>query len=380
MQNVDSQITMLEHSEAKVALYGRYLSTYLNILGRALSCKKIRIFDLMCGEGIYLNQGKGSPVIALNAVKNHCYANPELQTSIELWFNDNGESQISPGTLKTDRVRAYAETLSLPPRVGIHYFCDDYEQVQEQANTVVQAERYTKALHFIDPYGYKAITPERIERVLANGKSEALLFLPVSFMYRFAEKAVSEDFPGSMPLRKFLFELYGGQPPTFASAYDFVIKITAQFRSYLTPLGAFVDSFTLDRGQGNLFSLFFFTCNKKGYQKMVEAKWQEDSQNGTGFSSERIDNSQQTLFSVAELRGYPDELRQFMLNGPCSNEEISDFGYTHGFLPKHTKRVLEEWLDRGCNLIILSQDGKPIRKGATYVGNVNRNVTIELTQ
>jgi len=37
----ESQLIMLEHSKAKVELYGRYLSIYLNVISRAPFIKKI---------------------------------------------------------------------------------------------------------------------------------------------------------------------------------------------------------------------------------------------------------------------------------------------------------------------------------------------------
>jgi len=50
-QKADSKITMLEHSEAKVDLYKRYLSIYLEILNRSPFTDKIYILDLMCEIG-----------------------------------------------------------------------------------------------------------------------------------------------------------------------------------------------------------------------------------------------------------------------------------------------------------------------------------------
>ena len=59
---------MLEHSEAKVALYKSYLSRYLNILGRVPSVRKVFLFDLLAGEGIYEDGSKGSALSALEVV------------------------------------------------------------------------------------------------------------------------------------------------------------------------------------------------------------------------------------------------------------------------------------------------------------------------
>ena len=70
--NSDAKVVMLEHSEAKVSLYRAYLATYLSILSRVPSIQRIFLFDLMCGEGIYANGGKGSPVIATEVINPSC--------------------------------------------------------------------------------------------------------------------------------------------------------------------------------------------------------------------------------------------------------------------------------------------------------------------
>ena len=66
------KINLLEHSEAKVKLYGRYLSEYLRVLYQAGFVKRVFIFDLFCGEGVYQNGDKaGSPIIAIENIVNH---------------------------------------------------------------------------------------------------------------------------------------------------------------------------------------------------------------------------------------------------------------------------------------------------------------------
>jgi three-Cys-motif partner protein len=92
MKSIDPKLELMEHSEAKVKLYGKYLATYLNILSRVSSVNQIFVFDLLCGEGIYKNGAKGSPMIALDVIHNH-YVNNLSCPNMTVWFNDN-ENQI----------------------------------------------------------------------------------------------------------------------------------------------------------------------------------------------------------------------------------------------------------------------------------------------
>ncbi len=98
MSKIDPQRVLLEHSEAKVKLYGRYLSVYLNILHRAGFIKRIFIFDLFCGEGIYENGAKGSPIISLDCIHNHYYANKNSIPNMTVWFDDIGKSKLENGS------------------------------------------------------------------------------------------------------------------------------------------------------------------------------------------------------------------------------------------------------------------------------------------
>ena len=177
MAKTESQVNLLDHSEAKVKLYAKYLSIYLNVLARS-SINNIYLFDLFCGEGIYKDGGKGSPIVALEAVKNHYYGNKETCPNLFITFNDNEISEIDPGILKIDRVRQLASNIFCPDNVKVGYTRMDYGVIVKQ---VIRRTRQLKpderALIFIDPWGYKEIDPNDIKRLVENGKTEVILFL-----------------------------------------------------------------------------------------------------------------------------------------------------------------------------------------------------------
>ena len=190
MKQNDPKLMMLEHSEAKVNLYGTYLSVYLNILSRSPTVEKIFIFDLFCGEGIYDGGGKGSPMIALDAIKNHYYSNNNTCPNITIWFNDNGKSKLEPGISKTDRVQKLCKSLFIPNNVFLEFKICDYDTILPQALNIIKITQHSKGLFFLDPYGYKDIKLTDIREILHGGNTEVIWFLPISLMYRFAEKAL----------------------------------------------------------------------------------------------------------------------------------------------------------------------------------------------
>lgn len=369
--NFDAKVVMLEHSEAKVTLYGTYLATYLNILSRVPTVQRIFLFDLMCGEGIYENGGKGSPVITAEVIKRHYFSNHQSCPNITIWFNDKEMSQIEKDVSKVDRVKNFVERIHMPPNVETQYFIEDYDQIHSRALRLARGTANAKSLFFIDPYGYKDISPAHIKATLAGGNSEVLLFLPISHMYRFAGKAIESSFPGSAPLENFLQELFGAKQPKFQSALDFVEQTKAQFRIFLSAMSIFVDTFTIERDNTNVYCLFFFTSHLRGYEKMLETKWTLDAESGQGF---RLQQGPQ-LFSAMELAGYPDKLYDFIASGSYrTNNDVHMFGLQNGFLPKHSNTILRNWLETRLDFERFALDNKPLRGKSTYVDNKERIV------
>lgn len=194
-------------------------------------------------------------------------------------------------------------------------------------------------------------------------------------MYRFAEKAISEskDFPGGKPLEKFLLTLFQDKKPNTNSSLEFIDSLSDQFKAYLQI--RFTDTFVIERDKGNFFCLFFFTNNKKGYQKMLEAKWSLDEAEGKGFKINDYPG-QIEMFSVVETDNYIYKVKEFLKeNSNTTNVELFEFGLSNRHLPKHTRIVLDKLKAQGL-LEVSSLDGKPVK--GYYIDNSDRLVHIKL--
>ncbi|HEU5053728.1 MAG TPA: three-Cys-motif partner protein TcmP [Hanamia sp.] len=374
MAKSESQVTLLDHSESKVRLYGRYLSIYLNVLSRS-PIKRIYLFDLFCGEGIYKDGGKGSPVIALECIKGHYFANNKTCPDIFITFNDFGMSDIETGKLKIDRIKEISSKIFCPPNVKIGFTKIDYNIIiQKVIERTAKLQVDERALLFIDPWGYKEIAPADIKSLMANGKTEVILFLPIYFMARFANKSKDENFKGGKALRNFLGELFGGIDaiPHIQNQKDFIYRIQEQFKVYMNL--KYVDSFKIERENNNWFCIFFFTNIKKGFQKMLDAKWSIDKKHGDGFKIG--DELKLELFDEMKVSGYREKVFNYLKNNPiATNVSLLDFGLENNFLPKHTKAVLDE-IKKQYPLEIHSLDGQPAK--GYYLGNEKRLVNIKL--
>lgn len=372
--NIDAKSVMLKHSKAKVDLYTNYLSRYLNILSRADFLDKIHIYDLMCGEGIYSDGSKGSPVIALEKIRDHYYSNDKTCPNLEVWFNDRDKSEIEKQKYKIERVKEHCSTIFTPNNAKITYTHEDYIELYPKVLQKIKSLRKERLLLFVDPYGYKEVKPEHLMNFLNGGKTELILFLPISPMYRFANKSLNDDkFTSGIPLKEFLTSLFESKV-SYKSPDDFINQLKMSFREYLKEQKIFVDTFTLERDNQNIYCLFFFTPHIKGFEAMLETKWNMDDHRGKGF---RL-IPQYPLFSQIQIINYPQLLESFISQGSYrTNGEIYLFGLENGFLPKHTRQVFKEWQENNPEFKVYLSDGKEGRKGAFYISYKNYGNTPE---
>ncbi|MDP2365953.1 MAG: three-Cys-motif partner protein TcmP, partial [Ignavibacteria bacterium] len=195
--------TLHDHSIAKVKLYGLYLSIYLNILDRANFVREIIVADLFAGEGIYKNGEKGSPIIAFEAIQEHLNSSKNSKKILFL-INDPEKSIIETTKTKVERIEEYINKNTVHSNHIIRYSKNKFDELVPELLSIIKSMHSNdRALLFIDPWGYKEIRPDDLKLLVANEKVEILLFLPISFMYRFSKTAIEKGFTGSEPLEEF---------------------------------------------------------------------------------------------------------------------------------------------------------------------------------
>ncbi|MBL4879808.1 MAG: three-Cys-motif partner protein TcmP [Oleispira sp.] len=355
MSTKKSQINLLNHSEAKVKLFGDYIQKYLNIICNDKYTKSIHIFDLFCGPGIYENKGEGSPVIALRKIKKTFYhfidKRPIKSPKIHCHFNDIDQEKIEilDNHIKNKKLH-YNNfgNLNLTNR--------DYIELVNELPTKFKAFKDEKAFVFIDPFGYKEIKAEHILNLLnCNNKSEVLLWLPIQFMYRFS-KAGTPDV-----LKSFNSQLNINNDE-LKNEWEYISALKEGFENFIGE-NYLVDSFTLEKEENTIFCLFFFSSHIRGYEKMLETKWNIDTEQGRGW---KYDGNQATLFSSLETNKLEEFLIQILKKNQKTNEEIFEYTLRKGFLPKHTTQILKK-LQTENRLILRKKDNTKVRKGAFYL-------------
>ena len=341
------------HSEAKIRLLKAYLEAYLGVVGNDPYTDKIFLSDLFCGPGMYAGNNPGSPVQIGRMLSSMHKRNPGAPITHFL-FNDRKPENVMEVQKYLDPLEAAHPKLKLIPS---NRAAGDLlpELLLEQKNTAQRSKRF----YFVDPFGYSQISLSEILSLLQVDGAEVLLFQPCSFMFRFSEKGTPE------PLAGFLEELSLGKPwPQGLDIMGYINHTKTLLRQRLNG-SHFVDSFTIQKDSKTVFCLFFFTRHIRGFEKMLEAKWRFNRETGQGWhysSASGVDDLfqkplPQTLILERALEG-------LLSQGPATNAEIYRETLMQGFLPKHSKEILDAWQKAGR----LQLDPKPLRAGTFYLG------------
>ena len=358
-QKRKSQVVMLDHSKAKVLLLQKYLEKYLNIIANDGYTQKINVFDLFCGEGIYENDGEGSPIAILRTLKDLHFINKAKNkelVKVDLYFNDKDEFKIQKLSSIISDKKLYYEIFG-----NITYRSKDYKEIIDSLSMYIQNMQNEKAFIFIDPYGYKEIRASEIKKLLQSKKSEVLLFLPTQFMYRFDEKGTPEA------LIEIIEELVDIKEwKTSNSVYQFIDQFKEALKKYIGE-AFFVDTFSIEKDAATVFCLFFFSSHIRGFEKMLETKWQIDADEGKGWSYEKTGD----LF--ADFKTNPLEEKLITLisaSNKVHNGEIYEFTLRNGFLPTHAVEIFNSMQSDGKLEVLSDIEGK-VRKGAFYINYDN---------
>lgn len=356
--SANSKTILKPHSEAKVRLLGEYLKRYLNIIGNDGYTERIKIYDLFCGEGIYDNDKEGSPLIIMRAVKDLYFTNVAKTKRIpyiDCQFNDIDRDKI-------EKVKQIIKDKSLYYKNfgEINFTTEDYQIEVKKILSDFISVRKQKGFIFIDPYGYANIKASDIKALLNTKNLEVLLFLPTQFMYRFDSRGTPEaliDF-----IKELSVDYQSWKNPN--SSWKYVMQLKEAFKIYIGT-DYFVDTFTIEKDPQTVFCLFFFSSHIKGFEKMLEAKWGIDTEQGKGWS---YTDSSLNIFSEIKTNTLEVKLIKYLNGGLRTNGEIYNFTLHQGFLPKHTNEVFYNLQDSG-RLLVNSPQGNKIRKGDFYISS-----------
>ena len=362
---------ILAHTSAKLSMYENYLRIYLSILLN--TDFTINIVDLFCGKGLYKNGKKGSALIAYDCIKDIIYSKKTLNN-----FVSNQKIRLILNDVKTRRIENVKHILEAQNNSEkiciIEYYNKKYLDI---INLILNKNNKlsnlsNRNLFFIDPYGYKDIFKEHLYKLISMSNSELLIFLPVSFIYRFI-KIAFEDFenPKYKKTRDFMNDFFDNPKDRiykYKSVFDFIKDLCTAF----TFLGDnYCCSYYIRRNKVNVYALFFLTSNIKGFEKILETQWKCDLIEGKGFSDSEV-----IIPLIAEYN-YKQKNKEFeiklkeYIRSLKTNIELYKFSLFNYFLPKHTNNILKS-LQKNQTINVFDMEmGKEARKGSFYLNYDN---------
>jgi hypothetical protein len=207
---------------------------------------------------------------------------------------------------------------------------------------------------------------------MENGRTEIILFLPISHMHRFTQKAIQdEETIQYEPLRKFVTSFF--EPNHIIFQKQLPVMEYIQFLTEALKYNRFyTTSYYIERDTNNYFALFFMSSHIFGFEKILEVKWELDEEAGRGF---QIPTTQKGLFddfftkeaqekNAAKLETILLEL----LREPKTNKQIYEETLKHEFLPKHTTEILRKWQISNEKFKVFEiKTGREAKKGAFYI-------------
>ncbi len=154
------------HTRAKHAILDRYLRAWFPIL--ATQSQQLVYFDGFAGPGRYEGGEEGSPLIALNAARQH-FARLRGNRLLFVFVEEDA---------KRERwLRQEVGRLRLPPQFDIRIFNDSCHNVLSEILDELDAKRWNFVPTFalLDPLGLKGLPFTLVERLLRRRSCEALI-------------------------------------------------------------------------------------------------------------------------------------------------------------------------------------------------------------
>jgi len=367
MKEKDIKSTMQIHSQAKVEFYHKYLELYLVILYNTKYIQVINIYDVFCGMGLYTDGHKGSPIVAYDTIKKIFESNGKIK-KVHLFINDIDESRVY-------KVKEYIDKNNMQMQCCevscFHENADDF--LIKICNKVTKTNSNSRNLIFIDPYGYKQIKKEIIYQLMQNHRTEIILFLPISHMYRFTQYAVAnEDISQYKPLSDFVKSFFSKDHPIVRNENITIIQYIDYIKGALSFDNLFyTTSYHIERNKNSYFALFFISPNLLGYEKNLEAKWALDTLDGNGFDTPTevglFDEFFEKEAENKQSMRLTDLLMSFIKESPRTNIEIYKYVLDNEFLPKHANQVLSDLQNKKRIEVLEYGTTKEARKKSFYL-------------
>ncbi len=291
--------TREDHTRAKHdllrAFFVKWVSIHSSYFARARG-GLVRIYDGFAGPGVYADGEPGSPRILLEELLN----NPNLLgrwTGVRYQFafveQDARRAEMLDGILR-EVERSRRADGSWSDRISWSVTCGRYEEHVPQP----VAERDSALFLFLDPFGYSHAPMTLTTRLVQQPKSDTLIFLPLSFVHRFADRDGQDE-----ALDRFFGTSAWQEIPNGPARPQALLEL---FRQQLSDAGlTYTLPFRLKPpDRRNEYWIVGASSHPSGFASIKEGYWAVDPIDGQGFTAPKpAGEGQGTLFGEIRAAG-----------------------------------------------------------------------------
>jgi three-Cys-motif partner protein len=246
-----------DHTRGKHEVLRHYLAAWFPIMGSF--AERVAFIDGFAGPGEYAGGEPGSPLIALQAFRQH--ASRLKGEAVFLFIEKDAD--------RADHLQKLIQAQPRPANCRIEISRSDFEKrMTDVLDTIPRGSRLAPAFVMLDPFGISGAPMALVSRLLASGKAE----IYISFMYEFIDR-----FKSTPEFEKPLTELYGtedwrtGVDLEGTDKKDFFFGL---YEAQLRKAGAQqVIRFDLYKKGRLFYALFFASKHWKGADVMKQALW-----------------------------------------------------------------------------------------------------------
>lgn len=328
-----------DHTKAKHELLLAFFNKWVSIHSEHFAKRGgglVRIYDGFAGPGVYAGGESGSPLILMRALCTNRNLRQRWQkVRYELRFVEKDAARAELLDRKLNEFEtAMRSGLGWTDRVQWSVICGRYEE------NVPQPVPGNSALFlFLDPFGYSHAPMTLTQGLVQQPKSDTLIFLPLSFVNRFAgregqERALDRFF-GTPEWR----DVPDGQGRPDALLELFQAQLRAAGMDWVLPFRLRPEE------RGNAYWIVGASGHLAGFESIKEGFWTVDPVNGQGFAAPRAAPAGQAALALAQTG--PQEpntvplleiLRQRFGTGVFSVEDAVAATRESRFLERHLRR------------------------------------------
>lgn len=290
--NVDAIWDIAPHTAAKHDLLRSYLGAWIGIFGHSNAHRKVNFIDGFAGPGIYEGGEAGSPIIALRTFLEHAAADAITSTQFNFMFNEQDAERYA--ILKAQITALGYEAGGFPAHLNVEVANRNFHDLGEELLAGMRADQgLAPTFFFIDPFGYRDVPLDLIQRLLRFPACEMLIYFDFNSVNRFGTAGnVDEHFEALFGTDEFKNAPPAGDPGRgeyFRDLYERQLRNVGNF--------AHVRSFAMVPDHGHIgYYLFFCTRNLQAFDKMKAQMWKLDPTGGFRFEDRLA--GQPVLFDI----------------------------------------------------------------------------------